>query len=161
MSALTALMTCFCTGEDSWLAHRSSSASDPGTSEVRDGNGKPRRNKQKRGNSNGGAHDTTVNAGFSGPQPDQRKKPFKANRDGLSNLDKILDRPCQIHGHPNKLANHTNRSCWVFKQADKLNAEYKGKKPPGDDHDETRQPNTGGQKQFPPEVKTVNMVHMT
>ena len=67
-------------------------------------------------------------------------------------MDKILDRPCQIHGHPNKPANHINRSCWVFKQAGKLNTKYKGKKPPGDgdgDDDETRQPNTGDQKQFP------------
>ena len=34
MSALTTLMTRFCAGEDSWLAHRSNSANDPGTSEV-------------------------------------------------------------------------------------------------------------------------------
>ena len=27
-------------------------------------------------------------------------------------------------------------------------------------HEETRQPNTGGQKQFPSEVKTVNMVYV-
>ena len=39
MAALTSLMTRFCVGEDSWLAH--SGTSDPGTSEVRDGNGKP------------------------------------------------------------------------------------------------------------------------
>ena len=38
MEALTTLMTRFCVGEDSWLAR--SSTSDPGTSEVRDGNGK-------------------------------------------------------------------------------------------------------------------------
>ena len=111
MIALTALMTRFCAGEDSWLARRSNSASDPGTSSVRDGNGKSTSNKHKRGNSNEGAHDIEVNARFSGPKPGQRKKPFKANRDGLSNLDKILDRPCQIHGHPNKPANHTNILC--------------------------------------------------
>ena len=39
MAALTSLMTRFCAGEDSWLAR--SSTSDPSTSEVRDGNGKP------------------------------------------------------------------------------------------------------------------------
>ena len=39
MAALTSLMTRFCAGEDSWLA--CSTTSDPGTSEVRDGNGKP------------------------------------------------------------------------------------------------------------------------
>ena len=47
MAALMALMTRFCTGEDSWLAHRSNSTSDPGTSEARDGSGKPRCNKHK------------------------------------------------------------------------------------------------------------------
>ena len=107
-------------------------------------------------------HDKAVNAGFSGSKPGQWKKPFKANRDGPSNLDKILDRPCQIHGTPDKPATHTNRSCSVFKQASKLNAEHKGKGPPSDsDDEETRQPNTGGQKQFPPEVKTVKMVYVT
>ena len=113
-------------------------------------------------NDNERSHDTTVNAGFSNPKPGQRKKPFKANKDGPSKLDRILDRPYQIHGHPNKPANHTNRSCWVFKQTVKSNAEHKGKRPPNDsDDEETCQPHTGGQKQFPPEVKTVNMVYMT
>ena len=162
MSALTAMMTRFYAGEDNWLARRSNSANDPGTSEVRGGNGKPRRNKNKHLNNNEGTRDTTINAGFSGPRPGQRKKPFMAYRDGPSNLDKILDRPCQIHGHPNNPANHTNRSCWVFKQVGKLNVEHKGKRPPGDSGgEETHQPNTGGQKQFPPEEKTVNMVYVT
>ena len=49
----------------------------------------------------------------------------------------------------------------VFKQAGKLNAEHKGKGPPSDsDDEETRQRNTGGQKQFPPKVTTVNMVYV-
>lgn len=39
MAALTSLMTRFCAGEDSWLAR--SDTSDPGTSKIRDGNGKP------------------------------------------------------------------------------------------------------------------------
>ena len=103
-----------------------------------------------------------VNAGFSGSKTGQRKKPFKANRDGPSSLDKILDRPCQIHGSPDKPANHTNRNCWVFKQAGKLNAEHKGKGPPSDsEEEEARLPSTGGQKQFPLEVKTVNMIYVT
>jgi hypothetical protein len=76
-------------------------------------------------------------------------------------LDKILNRPCQIHGTPNKPANHSNRNCWVFKQAGKLNTEHKGKGPPSEDDDEPRPPNTGGQKKFPPEVKTVNMIYVT
>ena len=49
----------------------------------------------------------------------------------------------------------------VFKQAGKLNAEHKGRETPSEDEDEPRQPNTGGQKKFPPEVKTVNMIHVT
>ena len=32
---------------------------------------------------------------------------------------------------------------------------------PSEDEDEPRQKNTGGQKKFPPEVKTVNMIHVT
>ena len=151
MAALTALMTLFCAGEDSWLAHRSNSTSDPSTSEPRDGNGKPRGNKHKRRNNNEETRDTAVNAGFSGSKSGQRKKPFKRNRAGSSSLDRILDRPCQIHGTPDKPSNHTNRSCWVFKQAGKLNTEYKVKGSPSEDDDEEpRPPNTGGAKEIPP-----------
>lgn len=115
MTTLTTLMTHFCAGEDSWLAHRSNSSGFPDTSELRDGNGKPRRNKNKhRNNNNDDADNTTVNARFSGPKSGQRNKPFKGNKDGPSSLDKILERPCQIHG-ADKPANHTNRNCWVFK----------------------------------------------
>ena len=46
MAALTNLMTRFCAGEDSWLARKGTS--DRSTSEIRDCNGKPRRNKNKR-----------------------------------------------------------------------------------------------------------------
>ena len=76
-------------------------------------------------------------------------------------MDRILDRPCQIHGTPEKPANHTNRNHWVFKKADKFNAEHKGKEPQSEDEDEPRQPNIGGQKKFPPEIKTVNMIYAT
>ena len=131
MAALTSLMTRFCAGEDSWLAR--SSTSDPGTSEVRDGNGKPRRNKNKHRNNEESPDNTTVNAGFRGSRSGQRKKPFKGNKDSPSNLAKILDRPCQIHGTPDKPANHTNREGWVFKQGGKLNAEHKGKGPQSED----------------------------
>ena len=161
MAALTTLMTRFCAGEESWLACRSNSTSNPGTSEPRDGNGRPRRNEHKRRNNNEETKDTTVNAGFSGSKSGQRKKPFKGNRDGPSNLDKILDRPSRIHGTPDKPANHSNRNCWVFKQAGKLNTKHKGKGPQSEDDDEPRPPNTGGQKNFPPEVKTVNMIYVT
>ena len=44
-AALTTLMTRFCAGEDNWMAR--SSTSDPSISKVMDGNGKPRRNKNK------------------------------------------------------------------------------------------------------------------
>ena len=76
-------------------------------------------------------------------------------------MDRILDRSCQIHGTPDKSTNHTNRECWVFKQASKLIAENKDKGPHSDDEGEPRQPHTGGQKGFPPQVKTVNMIYAT
>ena len=63
--------------------------------------------------------------------------------------------------HPDKPANHTNRDCWVFKQAGKLNAENKDKGLHSDDEEEPRPPNTGGQKGFPPQVKTVSMIYET
>ena len=115
MTTLTALTTRFCAGEDSWLARRSNSASNQGTSEIRDGNGKPRGSKNNSRNDNERSGDTAVNTGFSGSKSGQWKKPFKANRYEPSNLERILGRPCQIHGHPDKPANHTNRNCWVFK----------------------------------------------
>ena len=49
----------------------------------------------------------------------------------------------------------------MFKQAGKLNVENKEKGMHSDDDKEPRPPNTGGQKKFPPEVKTMNMVYMT
>ena len=144
MAALTSLMTRFCVGEDSWLARKGTS--DPSTSEIRDGNGKPRRNKNKRRNKEESPDNTTVNAGFRGSRPGQQKKPFKGSKEGPSGLNKVLDRLCQIHGTPEKPANHTHRECWVFKHAGKLNAEHKGRETPSEDEDEPRQPNTGGQK---------------
>ena len=70
---------------------------------------------------------------------------------GPSSLDRILDRPCQIHGNADKPANHTNGDCWVFKQADKLNVENKEKGSQSkDDDEEPRPPNKGGQKKPPP-----------
>ena len=91
MTALTALMTRFCAGEDNWLARRSNIASDSGTSEIRHGNGKPRQSKHNSRNDKERSRDTAVNAGFSNPKPGQQKKPLKANQDGPSNLDMILD----------------------------------------------------------------------
>ena len=152
--ALIALMTHFCAGEDNWLARKSNNASDPDSSKIRDGNGKPRRIEHSSRNNTERLRDTAVNAGFHNLKPGQRKKPLKANQDGPSTLDRILDRPCQIHGHPDKQANHTNRNCWVLKQAGKLNADHKGRRPPGDKDDgAARQPNTRGKKQFPSEVR--------
>ena len=149
MAALTTLMTRFCTGKDNWLARSSTTPINSGTSGVRDNNGKPRRNRHKRRNNGDNTEDTTVNAGFSGSKSGQRKKPFKRNNQGPSSLERILDRSCQIHGTPDKPANHTNRNCWVFKQAGKINAKNKDKGLPIDDDEEPRRPNTGGQKKFP------------
>ena len=68
----------------------------------------------------------------------------------------------QIHDTPGTPANHTNRECWVFKQAGKSNAESKEKGSQSDDDDEEpRPPKTGGQKKFPPQIKTVNMIYAT
>ena len=91
----------------------------------------------------------------------QWKKPFKRTTPGPSNLDRILDRSCQIHGTPEKPANHTNRDCWVFKQAGKLIAENNDKGLHSDDEEETWPPNSRGQKGFPPQVRTVNMIYAT
>ena len=151
MSALTSLITCFCAGEYSWLARSNNNTSEPGTSEAKNSNGKPRCNRHKRRNNSDNTEDTAVNTGFSGSKSGQRKKPFKRNNSGPSSLDRILDRPCQIHGTPDKPTNHTNRECWIFKQANKLNAKNKEKGSQSDDDDEEpRPPNTGGQKKFPP-----------
>ena len=150
MTALTALMTRFCAREDNWHARKSNNARDPSTSEIRDDNGKPRRTEH---NSRSNIRDTAMNAGFHNPKPGQRKKPLKANQDGPSTLDRISDRPCQIHGQPDMPANHTNRNSWVFKQASKLNADHKGRRPPGDrDDGSAHQQNARGQKQFPSNV---------
>ena len=66
VAALTTLMTRFCAGEDSWLARSNTVPGNPGTSETRDNNGKPRRNRNKRRNNGDSTKDTAVNAGFSG-----------------------------------------------------------------------------------------------
>ena len=49
----------------------------------------------------------------------------------------------------------------MFKQAGKLNAENKDKGSHSDDKEEPRQPNTGGQKRFFPQVRTVNKIYAT
>ena len=92
MAALTSLMTRFCAGEDSWLAQ--CNTSDPSTSEDRDGNGKPRRSKNKRRNKEDSPKSTAINAGFRSSRPGQQKLPSKGNRDKLSSLNKILDKIC-------------------------------------------------------------------
>ena len=102
---------------------------------------------------------TTVNARFKSSRPGQ-KPPPKGTRDELSSLNKILDQVCQIHSTPGKPANHTHRECWVFKQSGKLNAVHKGEDTPSEDEDEPPKQDTGEQKKFPPEVKTVNMLHV-
>ena len=146
MASLTTLMTRFCTREDRWLARSNNTTSNPGTSKAKDSNDKSRRNKHKHRKNGDNAKDTSVNAGFSGSKSGQWKKPFNKNNSGPSSFDRILDRSSQIHGTPDKPANHTHRECWVFKQAGKLNAEHKGRETPSEDEDEPRLPDTGGQK---------------
>ena len=149
MASLTTLMTRFCAGEDSWLARSNNITKSHGNSDTKDNNGRSRRNKHKRRINGDNTEDTTVNAGFRGSKPGQRKKPFKRNTPGPSSLDRILDCSCQIHGTPEKLANHTNRDCWVFKQAGKLSAETRDKGLRSDDEEEPRPLNNRGQKGFP------------
>ena len=137
-----------------------SSTSDPSTSEVRDGNGKPHRNKERRRTKDNSPKSTTVNSGFKSSQQNQKKPPPKDNRDELSNLNKILDKICQIHSTPGRPANHTHRDCWIFKQSGKLNAKHKGQDTPSEDEDKPRKQSTGEQKKFPVEVKRVNVLHV-
>ena len=110
-------------------------------------------------NNGDNTEDTTVNAGFSGSKSGQRKKALKINNPGSSSLDRILDRSCQIHGTPDKPANHTNRDCWVFKQAGKINAENKDKGLHRDDDEEPRRPNTGEEISFVPQCSDVGAPH--
>ena len=137
------------------------SPSDPSTSETRDGNGKLRRNKDRRWTKDRSPKSTAVNAGFKGSRQNQEKLPPQGNRDDPSNLNKILDRICQIHSTPGKPANLTHRDCWVFKQSGRLNAEHKGLDTPSEDEDEPQKQSTRKQKNFPQEVKTVNLLHIT
>ena len=127
MAALTTLMARFCLGEDSWLAHSKNTASNASPSESKNSNGKLRRSRHERRSNGDNTDDTAVNAGFSGSKSGQWKKLYKRNNQGPSSLDCILDRLCQIHGTPDKPANHTNRDCWVFKQAGKLKCREQGK----------------------------------
>ena len=48
MAALTSLMTRFCTGDDSWLARSNNLSKNSGSPDIKDRNGRPRRNKNKR-----------------------------------------------------------------------------------------------------------------
>ena len=77
---------------------------------------KPWCNKYKRPKAKNGAQGTAINTGARNPQPVQREKRLQHLNPGPSSLNRILDRPCQIHGTPGAAANHTNRECWVFKQ---------------------------------------------
>ena len=81
--------------------------------------------------------------------PVSEKKPFKRNTPGPSSLDRILDRLCQIHGTPETPANHTNRDCWVFKQAGKLSAENRDKGLHSDDEEEPGRRTIGDKRVFP------------
>ena len=103
MAALTTLMTRFCAGkdcagEDSWLARSNNLSKNAGSPDTKDRNGRSRQNKNKHRVNGDNNEDTAVNAEFRGSKPGQRKKPFKRTTPGPSNLDRILDRLCQIHG---------------------------------------------------------------
>src|SRR3954465_9993874 len=161
MAALTALISRFCAGEDSWLARSNNMTKSPGNSDTKDISGRSRRNKQKRRINGANAEDARVKDGVRGVKGGEWRKPFKRNALGPASLDRILDRSCQIHGTREKPANHTNRDCWVFKQAGKLRAEHKDKGLDSDDEQEPRPPNNKGQKGFPPQVRMMNMIYAT
>ena len=74
MAALTTLMTHLCAGEDSWLARSNNTLRNPGTSDTKDANGRPCRNRPKRRNNGDNTDDTAVSAGFRGSRSGQRKK---------------------------------------------------------------------------------------
>ena len=149
MAALTTLMTRFSAGEDSWLARSNNTSRNPGTLDTKDANGRPHHNRQKRRNNGDNTDDTAFNVGFRGSRSSQQKNSFKRSTPGPSSLDHILDRSCQIHGTPDKPANHTNRECWVFKQAGKLNAENKDKGLHSDDEEEPRCRTQEDRRDFP------------
>ena len=88
-----------------------------GTSAARNSVCKTRRHKYKRPKTKDNAQDTTVSTGAHSPQPVPREKTPQNNNPGPSSLNRILDRPCQIHGTPGTAAKHTNRECRIFKQA--------------------------------------------
>ena len=137
-------MTRFCAGENSWLAHSNNLTKNPGSSDTKDSNGRSCHNKPKRRTNGDNTEDTEVDAGSRGSKLGQRKKLFKRNTQGPSNLDRILDRLCQIHGTPEKPANHTYRDCWVFKQAGKLRSEHNDRGLHSGDKEEPRPPNNRG-----------------
>ena len=70
-------MTRFCAGEDSWLARSNNMTKSPGNSDTKDNNGRSRRNKHKRRINGDNTEDKTVNAGFRGSKPGQRKSRSK------------------------------------------------------------------------------------
>ena len=87
MAALTALMTRFCAGGDSWLARSTNTANETSPSEAKNSTGKPRRNRNKRRSNGDNTDETTVNAGFSGAKSGQRKKSYERNNQGPSSMD--------------------------------------------------------------------------
>ena len=60
MAALTTLMTRFCAGEDSWLARSDNTSRNLGTSDTKDANGRPRRNRHKRDDNGDNTNDTAT-----------------------------------------------------------------------------------------------------
>lgn len=167
MAALTQTMTRFCAGEDNWLSKKKGLSGDTGTSEVCDRNGKLCRNRngRRRNRSNNDAEDSKVNAGFDKQRQAGGNKWLFQGRRYNSQLDKIQDQPCASHGNLEKQANHKNRNYEVIKQARKVVAGNHGKNQPRNNNNnrDGNQPGPGnaGQKQFPPEVKDVNMIYAT
>ena len=62
-------MTHFCAGEDNWLARGNNLSKNSGSPDIKDCNGRSRRNKNKRRINDDNSEDTAVNAGFRGSKP--------------------------------------------------------------------------------------------
>ena len=143
------------------MARSNNISKNHGTSDTKDGNSRSRCNKHKR-------RITAKILRIRQSMPDSKalnpvsgkSHSNKVRRDRLAWT--VYSIACVKYTAPQTsqpiTPTHTNRDCWVFKQAGKLIAENKDKGPHSDDEEEPRQPHTGGQKRFPPQVRTVNMI---
>lgn len=144
MAALTKFMAKFCAGGDDRLMRRGNRNGDPGIAKDRDYN------------------DTKdVNARPPNQHRGSKRKHVQGSRRGPSTLDQILDKPCAIQGAPDSPATHSNQNCWVIKQAGKIAADYQDRGRGHSSNKAQHGPGSSSQKEFPSDVKDINMVYPT